>query len=106
MCDYGSKRANAGSEPVRYMEIEPGPVFPTLSDGPSNTYTWWAGPLYKGVGPKDNHTNGVFMVHMSKTDQPTGWGIIRNFIGYQFELQVILVYPDLCTFIILTLAFL
>ena len=44
--------------------MEPGPVFPTLSDGPSNTYTWWAGPLYKRVGPKENQTNGVFMVHL------------------------------------------
>ena len=49
-------------------------VFPTLSDGPSNTYTYWAGPLYKGVGPKANRPNGVFMVHMSRTDQPTVWG--------------------------------
>ena len=46
------------------------------------------------------------MVHMPRTDQPTVGGIIRNFIGYQLELKVILVYLDVCTFIILTLAFL
>ena len=29
---------------------------------------------------------------------------MRNFIGYQLELKVIVVYLDLCTFSILTLA--
>ena len=37
----------------------------TLSDGPSNTYTYWAGPLYTAVGPKENRPNGVFLgVHV------------------------------------------
>ena len=37
---------------------------------------------------------------------PQFGGIIRNFIGYQLKLKVILIYLDLCTFIIHTLAFL
>ena len=52
----------------------PRSAFPTLSDGPPNTDTSWAAPLYKGVGPTDNQTNGVFMVYMPKTVQTTVWG--------------------------------
>ena len=71
MCDYGSKRANAGSEPVRYMEMDP---CLSLRHFQTDLPIHRAGPLYKGLGPKENRTNGVFMVHMSRTDQPMLWG--------------------------------
>ena len=106
MCDYESKRANAGSEPVRYMETDPGlPSRHFQTDLPIHT-----------PGGRDHYIKGWLqrrtdrMVFLWCTCQeqfnPHFRDIIRNFIGHQLELHVILVYLDRCTFIILTLAFL
>ena len=79
-----------------------------ISDGPSNTHTWWAGPLYKGMAPKENRPNGVLWRRCQEHFNPQIiiTGIIHNFIGHPLALKVILVYLNLCTIITPTLVFL
>ena len=94
------------SEPVRYMDMGSGLSFRHFhTDLPIHT-----------PGGRDHYIKGwvqrrtermVFYGAQINNRSTHGLGgIIRNFIGYQLELKVILVYLDLCTFIILTLAFL
>ena len=106
MRDYGSKRANADSEPVRYMEMCPGlPSRHFLTDLPIHTHGGWDHYIKGWV---QRRTKGMVFLWCTCQEQfnPQFGDIIRNFIGHQLELNVVLVSPDLCTCIILTLAFL
>ena len=74
MCDYESKLANAGSEPVRYMEMCPGlPSRHFQTDLPIHTPGGW-GHYIKGWLQRRTDRMVFFMVHMSRTVQPTVWG--------------------------------
>ena len=107
MCDYGSKRANADSEPVRYMEMDPG----LSSDTFRRTFQYIhlvGGTMHYIKGWVQRRTDRMVFLWCTCQEHftPEIRGIIHNFIGHQLELKVILLYLNLCTIIILTLVFL
>ena len=85
-----------------YAEERLRSVTPTLSDGPPTTYTWWAGPLYKGVGPKENQPNGVLWCTGKQQLKHRIEGIIPNLTRFK---DAICFSQPLYTLIILTLTF-
>ena len=101
MCDYGSKRLNAGFN--QYAGDKSWSVLPTLSDGPIHAP---GGRDHSVKGWVPRRTEQMVFLWCTCREQINPWfgGIMRNFIGYQLELKVIVVYLDLCTFSILTLA--